>query len=170
MKLTLFSLVSLFAVMVNANTAVAADANNNLRAEAVAEGDTSHRNLASTTGVIGSTDGTLYLELVDHDGWVHTTSDLSEATRFETYVWKGKTYYKPTVGKWAGAYLSYNKNDYMGVYRTWRDARAWAPRNGCLTVHGLTWETFEYSNEFAMVGDTVERGYESMCLEFQTGP
>lgn len=120
----------------------------------------------SPSGVIstGGPGATQYLQVIDSSGWVKTTSKLEDATHFKTYVYGDKTYYMPTDGEWKDDYyLSYNKNGYLAAFK-WNNAVAWEQRNGCLTVDGTVWITFEYSDAYVVVDHTEHEHYEEICL------
>ena len=81
-------------------------------------------------------------------------------------VYNGKTYYyQATNGDWNGYYLSCNANGYIGAFGWW-NAVAWEQDDdGCLTVHGTDWKTYEYAEVYVVVDDSENIIYKEKCLQ-----
>ena len=119
-----------------------------------------------------------YLKITS-DGWAIYKSREDEATEFEEYKYKDKTYYKVRNGTWKGYYLSYNARGYLGAF-SWINAVAW--RNNsldkpCLTVdvngfRGVEYvlglnsrgKTFVYDQSY-VVFDVKWSNTEAICMK-----
>ena len=107
---------------------------------------------------------TAYLR-IDTDGWAHFVNSSNSGTKFEELNHGGKTYYKVTSGDYKGYYLSYKPNGYVGVYN-WNGSVGWKPYDGCLTVHGKSWDTYVYDQKYITIDDDVHSAYELVCIKF----
>lgn len=175
MKLKVYLLASLLAAFIG-NSYVAAT--NNLRAipskktnlyHGDGQDEAARRRLALSSGLLSfkyPSDVTQYLTLAS-DGWATSTTVKDHGTKFTKYVDSGKTYYKVTSGNWKDYYLSYSKYGYLGAYKSWNDAGAWAPFKNCLTVDGTSWGTFVYHQSYVVVDDQIESGYENICMNWE---
>eukprot|EP01127_Copromyxa_protea_P004699 TRINITY_DN14526_c0_g1_i1.p1 TRINITY_DN14526_c0_g1~~TRINITY_DN14526_c0_g1_i1.p1 ORF type:complete len:162 (-),score=19.54 TRINITY_DN14526_c0_g1_i1:37-522(-) len=64
---------------------------------------------------------------INEDGWLTMTEDGALADRFNLEATEDghAKYVTLNTGKWVNYYLSYNKNGYIGVWRSWEQAAYW---------------------------------------------